>query len=118
MPLISGDLNLHQQLVLASLSSTLLLGGALYQVLRTQRRKASLEPRLRAFTTGTTNTHLVAPSLRRALPRRRTLPTTLLPRLDVSLAATGNKIGIPHLLVAAIMADIAVCFAAAIIQPP
>jgi tight adherence protein B len=120
MHLISGTLKLHQQLVFASLGSTLLLGGVFYQVLRTARRKASLEPRLRAFTTGTPNTHLVIPSLRRALPRRPTPSTTLFLRLDASLAATGNKIGIPHLLVAAILAGVTVCFAAAIIQtsPP
>jgi len=110
---------LHQQLFLASLGSALLLGGALlFQVLRTARRKTSLEPRLRAFTTGTPSTHLVMPSLRRALPRRRTLRTTLSLRIDASLAATGNKIGIPHLLVAAILADVAICFAAAITRTP
>jgi tight adherence protein B len=120
MPLMSGDLNLHQQLVLASLVSTLLLGGAFFQVLRMARRKTNLEPRLRAFTTGTPNTHLAMPSLRRALPRRRrrTLPTTLLIRLDATLAATGNQIGIPHLLVAAILADVTICFAAAMTQTP
>jgi tight adherence protein B len=118
MPLISGDLNLHQQLVLASLVSTLLLGGAFFQVLRTARRKTNIEPRLRAFTAGTPNTHLAMPSLRRALPRRRTLPTTLLIRLDASLAATGNQIGIPHLLMAATLADVTICFAAAITQTP
>jgi tight adherence protein B len=118
MHLISGYLNLYQQLVLASLGSALLLGGALFHVLRTMRRKATLEPRLRSFTTGTPTAHLIIPSLRRALPRRRTLPTTLLLRLDASLAATGNQIGIPHLLVAAILADVTVCFAAAITQSP
>jgi tight adherence protein B len=118
MHLISGYINLYQQLVLASLCSALLLGGALFHVLRIARRKASLEPRLRAFTTGTPTAHLTIPSLRRALPRRRTLPTKLLIRLDASLAATGNQIGFPHLLLAAILADIAICFAAVITQTP
>jgi hypothetical protein len=118
MHLISEYLKLQQQLAFVSLGSTLLLGGAFYQALRTARRKASLEPRLRAFTKGTPNTHLVMPSLRRALPRRRTPSTTLLLRLDASLAATGNKIGIGHLLVAAMLADVTICFAAAITQTP
>jgi tight adherence protein B len=120
MHLISGYLNLYQQLILATLGSALLLGAALFQVFRTARRKASLEPRLRAFTTGSPNTHLVMPSLRRALPRRRTLPTTLVSRVDASLAATGNKIGIPQLFVAAILADVTICFAGAIThtRPP
>jgi tight adherence protein B len=120
MHLISGNLNLHQQLLLASLGSTLLLGGAFYQVLRTARRKASLESRLRAFVTDTASANLIIPPLCRALPRRRTLPTKLLIRLDASLAATGNKIGIPHLLAAAILADVTICFAAAITKtsPP
>jgi tight adherence protein B len=118
MHLTSGDPSLHQQLLLASLGSMLLFGGALFQVLRTARRKASLELRLRAFTTGTPSARLVMPSLRRALPRRRTLPTTLLVRLDASLAATGNKLGIPHLFVIAILADVAICFAAAMTRTP
>jgi tight adherence protein B len=118
MHLIWGDLNLHQQLILATLGSVLPLGGVLFHVVRTARRKASLAPRLRALATGRPNTHLVTPSLRRALPRRRTLRTTLLMRLDASLAATGNKIGIPHLLLAAILADVSICLAGAITQAP
>ena len=116
--LISGELDLHPHLLFASLGSALLLGGTLLQALRGARRKASLELRLRSLTTATPNTHLVVPSVRRALPRRRTLPTGLLNRLDASLAATGNQIGLFHLVAVAILAAVTIAFASTVTQIP
>ena len=116
--LISGELDLHPHLLFASLGSALLLGGTLLQALRGARRKASLELRLRSLTTATPNTHLVVPSVRRALPRRRTLPTGLLNRLDASLAATGNQIGLFDLVTVAILAAVTIGFASTVTQTP
>jgi tight adherence protein B len=116
--LISGELDLHPHLLFASLGSALLLGGTLLQALRGARRKASLESRLRSLTTVRPNTHVVVPSVRRALPRGRNLPTGLLNRLDASLAATGNQIRLPHLIAAAILADVTIGFASTVTQTP
>jgi tight adherence protein B len=112
------SLILYQQFLLASLGSALLLGGILFQVLRGVRRNASVEARLRSLATATSNTHLVVSPLRRALPRRQTLPTGLLNRLDASLAATGNQIGLLHLVAAAILACVTIGFGATITQTP
>lgn len=109
---------MHPHLLFASLGSALLFGGTLLQALREARHKASLELRLRSLTTATRNTHLVVPSVRRALPRRRTLPTGLLTRLDASLAATGNQIGLFHLVAVAILTAVTIGFASTVTQIP
>jgi tight adherence protein B len=109
---------LHQQFLLASLGWALLLGGTLFKVLRGVRRKASVEARLRSLTTIMPNAHVVLPSVRRTLPRRQTLPTGLLNRLDTSLAATGNQIGLLHLVAVAILAAVTIGFASTVTQTP
>ncbi len=109
---------MYQQVFLASVGSTILLGGTFFQVIRAARRKANLQPRLKALATATPNTDRVVPSLRRVLPQRRALPATLLTRLDASLAAAGNQIGIRHLVAAAILADAIIGFAVAVTQTP
>jgi tight adherence protein B len=94
---------LHQQVLVTSLGSTILLGVVLL-VLRTARRRASLELRLKAIAIASLDTDQVGPLLRRPQPQRRPLPANLLTRLDVALAATGNRIGLPHVVATAALA--------------
>jgi tight adherence protein B len=107
---------LYQQIILAALGSTVLFGLALVWTLRAERRRASIEPRLKAIATTTSSTDNVVVSLRRPLPQRRALPGLLLARLDEALAATGNRIGLPHLAATAILSAVAVGSMAAIAQ--
>ena len=110
---------MYQQIPLAAVGSTVLLGVALLQVLRSaRRRKASLEPRLKAIATAAPNVGHGLPSLRRSLPQRRALPATLLTQLDVAIAATGNRIGMPHLAATAVLAGSIIGFAAAAMETP
>jgi tight adherence protein B len=58
----------------------------------------------------------VVVSLRRPLRQRRALPALLLARLDDTLAATGNRLGLPHLVATAIIAAVTVGSTAAVAQ--
>jgi tight adherence protein B len=95
---------LYKQILLATLGSTILCGLALVRTLRAERRRAAIEPRLKAISMATSNAVSVVVSLRRPLPQRRALPAALRARLDAALAATGNRIGLPHLGAAGIIA--------------
>jgi tight adherence protein B len=95
---------LHEQIFFAALGSTILLGVALFWVLRAERRKAILEPRLRAIAAPRSSPDRAVVSLRRPQPRRKPLPTVLVARLDVALAATGGRIRLAHLAVAGSLA--------------
>lgn len=108
---------MDQQIFLAALGSTILFGLALLRTLRAERRRAIIEPRLKAIATTMSSTDNFVESLRRPLPRRRALPALLLARLDTALAATGNRIGLPHLAATVILAAVIVGFAAAMAQP-
>jgi tight adherence protein B len=88
---------LPDAILVAVLGSTVLLGAAVFSVLRAERRRATLESRLKAISMATSSAESVAMSLRRARPQRRPLPAVLLAHLDPALAATGNRIGLPHL---------------------
>jgi tight adherence protein B len=107
---------LYQQILFAALVSTVLFGVALVWVLRTERRKATIEPRLKAIVMSTSSPDSVVVSLRRPLPQRRALPAVLLTRLDDALAATGNRIGLPHLVATAILATAMIGFVAQVAQ--
>jgi Flp pilus assembly protein TadB len=109
---------MYQQILLAALGSTFLFGVALVRTLRAERRRAAIEPRLKAISMASSNAESVVVSLRRSLPQRRALPAALLARLDSALAATGGRIGIPHLAVTAILADAMIGFAATVTQTP
>jgi len=92
------------QILFAILGSTVLLGSALFWVLRADRRKAGRQQRLKevALAAAPSADGLRA-SLRRALPQRGMrgfflLPAALWTRLDAALGATGNTIGVPHLI--------------------
>jgi tight adherence protein B len=113
----------EHQLVLVVLASVVLFGGALFAVMRTDRRREQRQQRLKAVTAPTASGPIAdgpALSLRRPLRQRAalgmaSLPARLLARLDASLAATGDWIGIPHLIITGVVATlVAVLFAARI----
>ncbi len=110
---------MYEQIFLAALGSTLLLGAALFWVvLRAERRKAILEPRLRAIVGRGSKPRQAVVSLRRPRPRRNTLPQVPLARLDAALAATGGRIGLAHLIVAGSLAAAIVVCTAGVMQTP
>ena len=106
---------MSNQILLAVLSSTVLL-GALFRALRTDRRRASLEPRLKAIAKLTASEDRPAVSLRRPLLQHRALPMLLSVRLEPALAATGNRIGLLHLAAAGVIAASMIGLAAAVMQ--
>ena len=103
-------------LLAAVLGLTVLLGAVLFQVLRTERRRATLELRLKAITTATPSADRLVMSLRRTRPQRRLLPALLLASLDSALLAAGNRIGLLHLAATGIIAVSMVGLTAAVIQ--
>ena len=114
MRLPSGEPELYQQILFAALGSTILFGAALVWALRAERRRAIIEPRLKAISIATASVESVVVSLRRPRPQRKALPAALLSRLDNALAATGNRITLPHLAATAIIAPVMIGFAAAV----
>ena len=109
---------MYQQVLLAALSSTVLLGLALFWVLRAERRKMSFEPRLKMIAAAMSSEDSIVVSLRRPLPQRSALTASFWARFDEALAATGNRIGLPHLAATAILAAATIGFAAAAVQSP
>jgi tight adherence protein B len=107
---------LLDQMLLDVLGTTALLGGALLWTLRAQRRRASLEVHLKAIVRAVPTPDRTTVSLRRPLPQRRALPAMLLRRLDLALAATGNRIGLPRLAASGVTAAVVVGSAAAAAQ--
>lgn len=103
-------------ILVAVLSSTVLLGSALFSVLRAERRRATLEQRLKSIAAAAPNADRLVVSLRRPRPQRRPLPALLLARLDPAFAATGNRIGLPHLAATGLIAASMIGLAAAAIQ--
>lgn len=99
---------------LAVLGSTALLIPVLLWLLGAQRRRASLEQRLKAIVTVVPSAEALQVSLRRPLPQRGALPAMLFARLHLALAATGNRIGVPHLFATGIIAAAVAGSAAAV----
>jgi Flp pilus assembly protein TadB len=89
---------LFDPILLAALLTMLLLGGALFRVLRSERRRAHLGPRLRTIAMAASSADAPVFSLRRSAPQSNALPTVLSSRLDLAFAATGNRIGPAHLV--------------------
>jgi tight adherence protein B len=115
----------ENQLVLVVLASVVLFGGALAAIVRGDRRRAQRQQRLKAATVGGASGPIAdrpAVTLRRPLRQRAALgamavPARLLARLDASLTATGNWIGVPHLALTAVVAALlAVLFATRIME--
>jgi tight adherence protein B len=90
---------LFDPILLAALLTTALLGGALFGVLRRERRRANLEPILSTIARAAPSADVLGFSLRRPGPQRTALPTLLSSRLELAFASTGNRIG-PGRLVA------------------
>jgi tight adherence protein B len=114
MPLSWGASEMYLQILFAAFGSTILFGVALIWALHAERRRAIIEPRLRAISAATSNVESVGVSLRRPRARHKALPTALLTWLDNTLAATGNRIRLPHLIATAIITCVMIGFAAAI----
>ena len=95
-------------ILVAALLTTVLLGGALFRVLRSERRRAYLEPRLRAIAMTASSADVPVFSLRRSGPQRNALPTLLSSRLDLAFAATGKRIRPAHLVATGIVAAAAI----------
>jgi len=100
----------QNQLLLAVLGSVILLGLVLFAFLRADRRRESRQQRLQAVTATAPIAEGPAPSLRRPLRRRVAggFLADLWARLDAALAATGNTIGVPHLILTGTAAAVVV----------
>ena len=105
MPFSWGASEMYQQILFAALGSTILFGAALVWALRAERRRAIIEPRLKAISIATSHVESVVVSLRRSRPQHKALLAALLSRLDNALAATGNRIRLPHLAATVIIAQ-------------
>jgi tight adherence protein B len=100
MPLALGGCELFNQVLLAAFGSTVLLGCALFRVIRAERRRARIGPRLKAIALTVSGADRLVVSLRRPRPQGKALPAALVSRLDLAFAATGNRIGPLHLAAA------------------
>jgi tight adherence protein B len=107
---------MFEPILLGVLGTTVMLGGALLRTVRAERRRASLEPHLKALIKVPSNPDGPVVSLRIPLPQRRAMPATLSKCLDRALAAIGNRIGLPRLAASGITAAVVIGSAAAAAQ--
>ena len=114
MPLSWGASEMYQQILFAAFGSTILFGVALIWAVRAERRRATVEPRLKAISAATSNVESIGVSLRRPRAPHTALPAALLTWFDNSLAATGNRIRLPHLIATAIITPVMIGFAATV----
>jgi tight adherence protein B len=103
---------LVEPILLALIATPLIVGAALFAVLRSDRHRQLLQVRLEGMIAAAPVAATPSLLLRKAsLPqnlRGLGLLETLWARLNVALLATGNRIGLFHLAVAALMAAAAV----------
>jgi tight adherence protein B len=96
------------QLVLAVLGGVALLGAALFAALRADRRRESRQQHLQAVVAVGPREDEPTLSLRRPLSRAGVrdffLLSALWARLEAGFAATGDRIGLPHLAMAGLIA--------------
>ncbi len=90
--------------ILLALLTTVLLGVALLRVLRSERRRANLEPLISSIAMTASSADVQVFSVRKSGPQRNALPTLLSRRLDLAFASTGNRIGVAHLVAVGIAA--------------
>jgi tight adherence protein B len=111
---------LSAPIILAVVGLTVLSGTALVWVVRAERRRATIALRLKAIAAGPPRAEPPVVSLLRPPPQRRALPAVLCAKLDASLAATGDRIGLPHLAVVGIIAAVLAgsASAATVFRPP
>src|SRR5262252_4178376 len=100
------------QIVLVVIAATVALGMALLATLRAERRRATRQQRLQAVVSAAPPADEPGLLLRRPLPKGRLPGLQLLSAaqrcLDDALAATGGRIGLPHLALAGSVAGIVV----------
>jgi tight adherence protein B len=89
---------LLEEVLLAAVGLSALLGGALLWLSRAKRRRAMLEARLKAIVMGVSSSDAPVVSLRR-LPSRRKLLPSLSTTLDFPYTVTGGRVGPLHLVV-------------------
>jgi tight adherence protein B len=96
------------QLVIPILAAVLLLGAALVMSLRAERRRESRQQRLQALVAAGPNDDEPVLSLRRPFSRAGVRDFFLLrglwARLEAAFAATGDRIGLPHLALTGLIA--------------
>src|SRR5205085_6744386 len=96
------------QLLLSVLGAVILLGAALFAAQRADRHRESRQQRLRALVAVGPSEDEPVLSLRRQLSRGTVrdffLLSALWARLEAALAATGDRIGLPHLAVTGLIA--------------
>jgi tight adherence protein B len=96
-------------ILLTVVTAMVLLGAALYWMLRTERRREIVQQRLQAIVTAAPRAEAAGVSLRRPTAPGGLRAFFVLPaRLDAAFAATGNAIGLPHLALAGAVAATAV----------
>jgi Flp pilus assembly protein TadB len=91
-------------ILLAALFTTVVLGAALVRALRSERRRADLEPLLSTIARTASSAGVEGLSLRRIGPQRSAVPSLLSSRLDLAFASTGNRIAPAHLIAVGIAA--------------
>jgi tight adherence protein B len=105
------------QFLLTVLAASALFGAGLWAVLRVERHSGRRAQRLKTITMTAPSDEIPGASLRRPLPRGGrvrafvSLPAGVWARLEAALAATGNRIGLPQLVLTGIAAAIAVSLA-------
>jgi tight adherence protein B len=107
---------LDQILLLAAAGSTILLGGGLFWAVRAERHRERLEPRLKALAMAVSQPERLVVSLRRPPPQRLALPAAMVARLDLALAATGDRIGPLHLAAIGVIGAAVTTLAAAAVE--
>ena len=105
------------QFLLTVLAASALFGAGLWVVLRVERHSGRRAQRLKTITMTAPSDEIPGASLRRPLPRGGrvrafvSLPAGVWARLEAALAATGNRIGLPQLVLTGIAAAVAVSLA-------
>ena len=98
------------QFLLMVLAASALLGAGLWAAVRIERHRERREQRLKTITMAGPVDEILGVSLRRPLPRAGrlrafvSLPAGLWAHLEAAFAATGNRIGLPQLVLTGIAA--------------
>jgi len=105
------------QFLLTVLAASALFGAGLWVVLRVERHSGRRAQRLKTITMTAPSDEIPGASLRRPLPRGGrvrafvSLPAGVWARLEAALAATGNRIGLPQLVLTGIATAVAISLA-------
>jgi len=105
------------QFLLTVLAASALFGAGLWVVLRVERHSGRRAQRLKTITMTAPSDEIPGALLRRPLPRGGrvrafvSLPAGVWARLEAALAATGNRIGLPQLVLTGIATAVAISLA-------